>query len=95
MIIDPPFRWFRPCDLVEASIADEGYGAVSRFLLGARARLNPGGRILLFFGTSGDLAHLEGLIETARFAAAEVASRSLDKDGLTVRYLTLRLTSRR
>lgn len=32
VIIDPPFRWFRPRDLLEASYADEGHRALGRFM---------------------------------------------------------------
>lgn len=48
MIFDPPFRWFAPRDLLEASMADENYGALTRFLTEADDYLASGGRILMF-----------------------------------------------
>jgi release factor glutamine methyltransferase len=94
MIFDPPFRWFAPRDLLEASIADENYGAMTRFVTSAAEYLAPDGRILMFFGTSGDLDHLYGLIDANGFAREIVASRELVRPTMTVWYHTLRLTRR-
>lgn len=74
-------------------MADENYRALTRFMTEASAYLNPGGRILLFFGTSGDIGYLERLIESNGFTRETVATRELAKDGSTVTYCTLRLTS--
>jgi len=92
IILDPPFRWFRPRDLLEASIADENYRSLTRFMKQASGHLNSGGRILLFFGTSGDMDYLTRLIDRAGFTRETVATRAVVKDGLTVTYSTQRLT---
>jgi len=94
MIFDPPFRWFAPRDLLEASIADENYGAMTRFLREAGDHLAQGGRILMFFGTSGDLDHLYRRIDENGFAREIVASRDLVRQEMTVTYHTLRITRR-
>jgi len=91
MIFDPPFRWFAPRDLLEASIADENYGAMTRFVTSAGDYLAPGGRILMFFGTSGDLDYLYRLADENGFHRTIVASRELVRPELTVWYHTLRL----
>lgn len=93
VIYDPPFRWFLPRDLLETSIADEGYRSLTRFFTEVSGVLNPGGRVLIFFGTSGDMRYLTELIDAAGFACATVAERDLTKEGLTVTYRTLRLSS--
>lgn len=92
MVFDPPFRWFRPRDLRETAMADEGYGAMGRFFEGARRRLRQGGRILIFFGTSGDLGHLRLLVDAAGFCSEVVAHDDLEREGVTVDYYTFRLT---
>jgi release factor glutamine methyltransferase len=92
VIFDPPFRWFRPRDLLEASIADENNRSLTRFMEQASGRLNPRGRILLFFGSSGDVDYLARLIEREGFLRETVAARVLAKDNLTVTYPTQRLT---
>jgi release factor glutamine methyltransferase len=92
IVFDPPFRWFRPRDLLEASIADENYRSLTRFMKQAPAHLRPGGRILVFFGSSGDVDYLSSLIEREGFKHETVATRLLVKDGLTVTYSTQRLT---
>lgn len=86
VVYDPPFRWFAPRDLVEASMADEGYQTLGRFMSGVGALLRPGGRVLVFFGTSGDLAHLVSLAENAGLEAVTVADRSLTRGNDIVRY---------
>ncbi|WP_344027832.1 methyltransferase [Pseudonocardia kongjuensis] len=91
MIIDPPFRWFTPRDMTEAAATDEGYRGVARFFAGVDQRLRPGGRILLFFGTSGDQEHVVGLAERSGLRPQVVASRDLTQDDVTVTYSTFRL----
>ena len=72
-------------------MTDEGYAGVGRFFAGVGARLGPGGRVLLFFGTSGDQDHVLGLARAAGFAVETVESRELVKDGATIVYSTFRL----
>jgi release factor glutamine methyltransferase len=91
MIFDPPFRWFAPRDLTEASMADENYGAMTRFVREAGEHLTPAGRILMFFGTSGDLDYLYRLIDENGFTRTIVGSRELVKPELTVWYHALRI----
>ena len=92
IVFDPPFRWFHPRDLLEMGFADENYLALTRFMSEVRARLNPGGRLLLFFGTSGDMTYLRHLIDRSGLHADTIGSRDLAKDGITVTYCTFRLT---
>jgi release factor glutamine methyltransferase len=92
VVIDPPFRWFAPRDLTEAAIADEGYAALRRFFAGVPDRLRPGGRVLLFFGTSGDQDHVLGLAAEAGFTVRVVAMRELARGSATITYSTFRLT---
>jgi release factor glutamine methyltransferase len=91
MIFDPPFRWFAPRDLLEASMTDENYGALTRFLTQADRHLADGGRILMFFGTSGDLDYLHRVADEAGFEREVLSSRDLVKPELTVTYYALRL----
>jgi release factor glutamine methyltransferase len=94
VVIDPPFRWFAPRDMTEAAMADEGYAGVRRFFAGIRERLRPSGRVLLFFGTSGDQDHVLGLAAGAGLAVETVATRELTRDRITVTYSTFLLTAR-
>jgi release factor glutamine methyltransferase len=92
IVFDPPFRWFAPRDLLEVATADTGYQAMTRFFTEARRHLTPGGRMLIFFGSSGDLAYLRHLMDAEGFTAEVIASRDLVKDGWKVDYFTFRLT---
>lgn len=92
IVFDPPFRWLRPRDMLERSISDEGYTALTRFMREASQYLSEAGRILLFFGTSGDIAYLHDLMAKHQFNSEVVASRDLLKEGVTVVYSTFRLT---
>ena len=74
------------------AIADEGYGTLRRFFAELPERLNDGGRALIFFGTSGDMAYLERLIAEAGFQVEVVAERGITKLGIEVAYRTMRLT---
>jgi release factor glutamine methyltransferase len=93
IVFDPPFRWFKPRDLLETGIADENYRALTRFMTEAKGRLRPGGRILLHFGSSGDIDYLYELIERAGFNRDVIPSGEATRDGMTAHYYTIRLTA--
>lgn len=92
IVFNPPFRWFKPRDLLEMSHADENYRALRTFMREARSRLRPGGRILLNFGTSGDIDYLYHLIDEAKFKKEVLATSGVETDDLTVSYYVFRLT---
>ncbi|MDQ3714693.1 MAG: methyltransferase [Actinomycetota bacterium] len=92
IVFDPPFRWFPPRDLLEVAMTDENYAAMTTFFREARHYLAPGGRLLIFFGTSGDLDYLQQLATEESFTSEVLAERDLDKDGWQVAYYTFRMT---
>ena len=92
IIFDPPFRWFAPRDLLELAATDENYRAMTEFFRNAGRYLRPDGRMLIFFGTSGDLGYLRRLMAEEGFAVEVLAQRELSKDGARVDYYTFRLT---
>ena len=92
IIFDPPYRWFAPRDLLKAATADENYRAMTTFFREARRHLSLNGRMLIFFGGSGDLAYLKHLIDKEGFAAEVVAEEALVKDDWRIEYYTYRLT---
>lgn len=92
VVFDPPFRWLEPRDLLEMATADPSYEALTRFVREVRSYLSDRGRVLLFFGTSGDLGYLQSLIDAEGFTVAELAREALVKDDFKVEYITHRLT---
>ena len=91
-VIDPPFRWFKARDLLELGTADENYRALTTFMTNAVSYLRPGGRILLHFGTSGDIDYLYQLIDAAAFKKEVLATEELTRERLSVTYYVFRLT---
>jgi release factor glutamine methyltransferase len=92
IVIDPPFRWFPPRDPLERAITDENYEALGRFFTGAARHLRPNGYVLLFFGTSGDVEHLDDLITTAGMKSHVVAERTINTRGQDTTYYVKRIT---
>jgi release factor glutamine methyltransferase len=92
IVFDPPFRWFRPRDLLESATTDECYRAMTTFFRHARDYLSERGRMLIFFGTSGDLGYLQHLMARHAFTAEIVAEDHLMRDGWRIEYLTFRVT---
>jgi release factor glutamine methyltransferase len=92
VVFDPPFRWFAPRDLRERATTDENYGTLGLFFREIDHHLATDGRVLIFFGTSGDLDYLHHLIAKAKLARETVTTRELERDGQTVRYFVYRLT---
>jgi release factor glutamine methyltransferase len=91
VVFDPPFRWFAPRDLWERGTADENYEALTRFFAEVGERLTPAGRILLGFGTTGDIDYLHELIERAALAVEELRRVEGERDGFPVAYVAYRL----
>lgn len=92
IIFDPPFRWFAPRDLRERATADENYATLTTFFREVADYLTQHGRVLVFFGTSGDLAYLQHLARAAGFEVETLSTRDLTRNGQTVSYYTYRLT---
>lgn len=94
IVFDPPYRWFRPRDLWERGTADEDYVALRTFFAEVGHRLTSKGRIVLSFGTTGDLDYLHELVERADLHAEELRRVDSERDGLEVAYLVYRLRPR-
>ncbi|MGW8376407.1 methyltransferase [Streptomyces sp. ODS28] len=92
IVFDPPFRWFRPRDMLESATTDEDYRALTAFFRSARAHLSPRGRMLVSFGTTGDLGFLQRLAREEGFARETVAAQQMEREGTRVEYVTYRLT---
>jgi release factor glutamine methyltransferase len=56
--------------------------------------LRADGRILIFFGTSGDLGYLRQLLAEEGFGVEVLGHREVLKDGIPVHYYTHRVTRR-
>jgi release factor glutamine methyltransferase len=93
IIFDPPFRWFAPRDLLEAAMTDENYAAMTGFFGAAKDYLNDGARMIINFGTSGDIAYLESLMEGQGFDREVVDERRLVRGDWAVEYFVYRLTA--
>lgn len=92
IVFDPPFRWFAPRDLLESATTDENYRAMTEFFRSVRRHLAPGGRMLISFGTSGDLGYLRRLMDEQGFRAEAVARRDLTRDGVRIEYFVFMVT---
>ena len=77
IVFDPPFRWFKPRNVIETAISDENYESLTRFMKTVRSYLTNRGRVLLHFGTSADVAYLDELMDTERFSKEEVSRYDL------------------
>lgn len=69
IIFNPPFRWFKPRDMLEKGELDENYATLRKFFSEVKNHLKKNGRILLVFSNSGDIKYLERLIKLNRFKA--------------------------
>lgn len=92
IIFDPPSRWFAPRDLLEMASTDEDYRALTTFVRNVDRHLSPTGRLLLFFGTSGDLGYLRQMLAEEGFAVDVCGHREVHKGHTRVHYYTHRVT---
>jgi release factor glutamine methyltransferase len=89
ILFDPPFRWTAPRDLWERASADPGYATLRAFLRDSAKHLTKSGRIIIHFGTSGDLAYLKRLIRQNGFRRKQLLKTSHPAGW---EYFTYRLT---
>lgn len=86
IIFDPPFRWFAPRDNHERGMADANYQTLTRFFQAVGDYMNQDGRILIAFGTSGDMEHLWHLIGRSGFEAEELSRAGTMESGYSYAY---------
>jgi release factor glutamine methyltransferase len=88
IIFDPPFRWLKPRDEYEISTTDENYKTLRTFFTEAADHLSSNGRMLICFGSSGDIDYLYQLMEKDDFKYEVIAHRDLQKEGMKLDYFT-------
>jgi release factor glutamine methyltransferase len=91
IVFSPPFRWLAPRDLLEAATTDENYRTLRVFFGGVSEHLAPAGRLLLFFGSSGDLGFVQLLMDESGLRREVVARVEKERDGRQVEYLVYRM----
>ena len=92
IIFDPPFRWFEPRDPLEGSHTDADYRTLTAFMVEAPGRLRVGGRIIMNFGTSGDIDYLRELIAQSGLESNETRYGEAKKFGFSAQYFVIRLS---
>ncbi|MGK5550302.1 methyltransferase [Actinomadura kijaniata] len=92
IVFNPPFRWFAPRTMLEAATADENYTALTRFFRQARRYLSDNGRMIIFFGSAGDLDYLHQLIDTEGFHREVVSRAEREVAGMDIEFFVFRLT---
>lgn len=91
VVFDPPFRWFPPADMLERAITDDGYRTLERFLARVGDHLSTGGRVLTFFGTTGDIDHFHALAQRHRLGVEVLDTCELARDAAVETYWSFRL----
>lgn len=92
VVFNPPSRWFAARDLLEMASTDENYRTLTTFVRNVGRHLRVNGRLLIFFGTSGDLGYLRRLLVEEGFRIEIVNHREIVKGGTQVDYYTHRVT---
>jgi release factor glutamine methyltransferase len=92
IIFDPPFRWFEPHDFLERSHTDADYRTLTKFIAEAPDRLRADGRIIMNFGSSGDIGYLRELIANAELASEDTRYGEATKIGYAAEYFVIKLS---
>jgi release factor glutamine methyltransferase len=91
IVFDPPFRWFAPGDMLDRAFSDDGYATLRTFFEQVADHLGPDGRVLMFFGTTGDIEYFYELASCANLTVEALSSAKLEKDGGVESYWAFRL----
>lgn len=89
IIFNPPFRWFKPRDILERGELNKNYSTLNKFFDEAKNYLKENGKILLVFSSSGDLKYLEQLILKSIFSSKIVKQKTFNKWTYVVYRLSL------
>jgi len=68
IIFNPPFRFFKPKNLLDKSMTDHNYKTLSNFFKNVNKHLNKKGKIYIIFSNSGDIKYLEKMINKGGFS---------------------------
>jgi release factor glutamine methyltransferase len=77
--INPPFRWFRPKDILDAASNDENYIFLNKFLSEAKKYLTEKGKILLVFANTADIGYLQYLFGLYKYNVRVVEEERPDE----------------
>lgn len=78
VIYNPPFRWFKPRDMIERGELDEGYKILRKFFKQVKRFLTEKGRVLIVFSDSGDLKYFNQLIKQNNYKKKILAKDKLN-----------------
>ncbi|MCT9094065.1 class I SAM-dependent methyltransferase [Streptomyces sp. ASQP_92] len=92
IVCSPPFRWFAPRDHLEAATTDEGYRMLRAMFASVADYLAPKGCLLFFFGSSGDLAFAQSLMDRSGLRRTVVDRLQREREGRLVEYIAYRLS---
>ncbi len=76
IIFNPPFRWFKPRDMLERASLDENYETLNAFFSQVKSYLKENGRILAVFSTSGDIRYFKNLVSESGFKSKILAKEA-------------------
>lgn len=93
IIFDPPFRWFKPRDIRERATTDHNFKTLTIFFKRVKRYLKKDGRILMYYGTSGDLNYFKQLIKKERFVVKVLDRREIDRYNRKWMYYSYLLTT--
>lgn len=72
---------FKPRDIRERAVAGENFQTLTKFFSEVRDYLNPGGRVLVFYGDSGDMNYFNKLMRNSGLQYELIAKRYISKEG--------------
>jgi len=78
--------------MTERAVTDEGFASLRRFLVEVPGRLRPEGAVLLSYGSSGDVAHLDERLAPAGLHGETIAERTAPVRGEQATYFVRHLT---
>lgn len=95
VIFNPPFAWYKPRDIRERSVTDEGFRTLSAFFRNVGKHLEKNGRVMLFYGSEGDIKYLELLIGRNGFESKIIHREMIRVKSHGWMYYTYKLTQKK
>lgn len=82
---------FKPRDIRERAVADENFETLTKFFSEVINYLNSEGRVLVFYGDSGDMNYFYALMRNSGLQYELIAKRYISKESRKWGYYVFRL----
>lgn len=86
IIFNPPFRYFKPKDKLDAAMTDENYQTLTKFFSQVKSHLKSEGKVYMCFSNLADLKYFEHLVKKNKFRSRVINKSRAKNFGEPIKF---------